>query len=188
MSLTPGEIQSFTKALADACTLDELQILVLFANGQTMDRYVPQTATKLLAFALVVKGASSKGWERQLLDKAVEFKPKNPLLRAFEAQYQSTVLPNPPDPSDAALLRAKRLFIDREDLRARVKELKSAAAARVLVVHGERYSGKSHSRYLLDHLAENGGGFRTVVIDLVEDEIDNPEELASVIVTKIGGD
>jgi hypothetical protein len=188
MSLTPGEIASFSKALADACTLDELQELVIFTRGQTLDRYVPASATKPLACALLVMGASSEGWERQLLDKAVEKKPKNPLLDAFAAQYRSTPSPVAVDPCDAPLLRAQRLFIDRQDLRARLRELTSAKAARVLVIRGERYSGKSHSRFLMDHLAENGGGFRSVVVDLAAEEINSPDELASVIVAKIGGD
>ena len=62
MSLTPGEIQSFAMALADACTLDELQILVTFAVGKTIDRYVPRSATFLLP--CVPRGAG--GVQRRL--------------------------------------------------------------------------------------------------------------------------
>jgi len=94
----------------------------------------------------------------------------------------------PLDPHDAPVLRANRLFIDREVLRERLRELNSSAASRVLVVRGERYSGKSHSRFFFDHLSVNGGGFTSVVVDLVDDEINKPDELASLIIDKIGGD
>src|SRR5262249_26122678 len=150
--------------------------------------YVTPSMTGLLPYAAVVMASSRDGWERALLAQAREQRPNNVLLEGFERSYRSTALPMPANPLDAPLLRANRLFIDREKLRARVRELSSAAASRVLVIHGKRYSGKTHSRYLLDHMAENGGGFRTVVIDLVDDEIDKPDELATTIIRKIGGD
>ena len=69
-----------------------------------------------------------------------------------------------------------------------MRDLNSSAASRVLVVRGERYSGKSHSRFLVDHLSVNGGGFTPVFVDLEDDDIDKPDELAALIVDKMGGD
>ena len=82
MPMTPSEIQSFTMALADAyATLDELRLLVMFTHTQPIDRYISASMTGLVACASVVKGASTEGWERQLLDKALELKPSNTPLR-----------------------------------------------------------------------------------------------------------
>ena len=119
MSLTPGEIQTFTNALYDAFpTRNDLELLLNFSVGKTIEAYVTPSMTGLLPYAAIVRATSRDGWELVLLAKARELKPANPLLQTFERKYQRTAIPMPVDPHDAPVLRADRLFIDREDLRA----------------------------------------------------------------------
>jgi hypothetical protein len=62
------------------------------------------------------------------------------------------------DPHDAVLL-GRLAFVDRADLRQVIREFTSPSpfTTRVLVVHGEKPSGKSYSWAFLRHLAETAG-------------------------------
>jgi hypothetical protein len=58
------------------------------------------------------------------------------------------------DPFSVSLLRnRRRAFIDRTSLRERLKLLAEHDGDRVLIVTGDRLSGKSYSWYLIDHVA-----------------------------------
>jgi hypothetical protein len=188
VSLTPAEIQALTAALYDGFpTRNDLELLLVFL-GKRIEDYVTSSMAGALPYAAVVVAASRAGWVAILLQQARTMRDTNQLLLAFENQYRSTGFPLPADPYCAPVLRAKRPFIDRQGLRDRMAELASAGASRVLVVEGERYSGKSYTRFLVEHLARNPGGFRQIVVDLIEDAITKPDELAHTLVMKMGGD
>jgi hypothetical protein len=133
-----------------------------------------------------------EGWAKVLLTEALKEAPENPRLKDFAVQFLDTTQPQPLDPLDAPVVGTNLLFIDREDLRNRMRELRLNKHPHVLVIRGKRYSGKTHSRYLIDHLFDhlwqNGGGFRAVVIDLVREAITQPYHLAETIIRRINGD
>lgn len=66
-------------------------------------------------------------------------------------------------------------FINRGELRAGLRAISRDDGPRILVVHGDRFSGKSHTREHVGHLAGRLG-FRYVEIALLEYSGGSPEE------------
>ena len=65
-----------------------------------------------------------------------------------------------------AHLLADRPFVDRKDLRPKLKAL-AGNGEKILIVRGDRGSGKSHTRYLIEYIGEKLG-FRTIRLSLLD--------------------
>ncbi len=118
----------------------------------------------------VVQRAIEEGWIAQLVYHAIDKNPGGFNLRAFVARHPdfdpAQGLPVAVDWIMAHTLRARRYFIDRKDLREALRELRSPDGPRVLVVTGQRVSGKSYTNELISFLGERIPNNKTVYINL----------------------
>lgn len=118
----------------------------------------------------VVDKANDDDWVPFLIQAAMDDQPQAPRLQAFLTKHPDLDPANGPQPvADyvmAHVLRGKRYFIDRKDLRLALKEMRSNDPRRVLVVNGERLSGKTYTRELISFLSEKTPKHRAVYIDL----------------------
>jgi hypothetical protein len=69
-----------------------------------------------------------------------------------------------------ALFALERPFVDRDLFRDKLRDLFGSDANRVLVTRGPRYCGRSHSRWLIQHVAQANGA-QVVFVDLLEDDV-----------------
>lgn len=162
-----------------------------FINALNKDYSIPSTFTSLLLNQLdkpianiiittgmsypdvlqtVVQKAIDEGWIANLVYHAVQQNPGGVNLQAFIAKYPdfdpAKGLPVSFDWVMAHTLRARRYFIDRKDLREALKELRSTDGPRVLVVTGERVSGKSYTNQLIAFLSERTPKNKLIFVDL----------------------
>lgn len=118
----------------------------------------------------VVQKAIEEGWIPNLVYHAITQNPNGVNLKAFVQKHPDfDAAKGPPVAVDwvmAHTLRARRYFIDRKDLRAALKELRSANGPRVLVVTGERVSGKSYTNELIAFLGERTPKNKTIYMNL----------------------
>ena len=138
----------------------------------------------------LISWAETEGRLMELLTKALQANPGSPALAALGPQLiaalnerQPTGEVRPVDPFDACLLRGKRAFVNRKDLRKALRELAAEEGSRVLVVDGEPLSGKSYSLELITYLADILESYRVIWIDL-KDEVPSlfgPGDLARSI-------
>lgn len=91
--------------------------------------------------------------------------------------------PSARDPFMATVLAGREVFIDRHELRAKLRELHAGARPKVVLqVTGEPRSGKSYSFRLIEHVAAECG-FRSVPVLL--DESGTPEEIVETIALEV---
>lgn len=118
----------------------------------------------------VVDTANDGDWIWFLIKAALDDQPLAPHLLAFVAKHPDLNPANAPKPiADhvmAYVLRGQRYFIGRKELRLALKEMRSKDPRRVLIVNGDRISGKTYTRELISFLSENTPHHRTVYIDL----------------------
>ena len=87
------------------------------------------------------------------------------------------------DPFLATVLAGREVFIDRSELRAKLRDLHGTSMPKlVLQVVGEPHSGKSYSFRLIEHVA-GACGFRKVPVIL--DESGTPEEVIETIALEV---
>jgi hypothetical protein len=117
----------------------------------------------------VVLTAEQEGWVWSLVDKAHEAVPLSLSLNAFIAAYPeydpTKVAASIADHLMAHLLRGGRCFIDRTDLRGKLGQLRSADS-RVLIVTGDRRTGKTYTRELINFLCDKTANYRAIIADL----------------------
>jgi|GEM_PF-4561047 len=116
-----------------------------------------------------VSVAAQEGWAWSMVEQALKVNPGSPYLKAFIAKHPSfDPGKGPPAIADALMahmLRGGRCFIDRTQLRAALKEL-HADERRVLVVTGERQTGKTYTRELISFFGRQNRDQRPIYIDL----------------------
>lgn len=118
----------------------------------------------------VVQDAIDEGWIANLVYHAIKQNPGGINLKAFVVNHPDfDAAKGPPTAVDLVMahtLRARRYFIDRKDLRAALKELRSSDGPRVLVVTGDRVSGKSYTNELIAFLGERTPRNKTIYMNL----------------------
>jgi hypothetical protein len=101
--------------------------------------------------------------------------PRRPQLRSAIRAYLG--LPAAPD-AYAALLVFDEVFVDRHLFRAKLRDLFKSEVNRVLVARGPRFCGRTHSKWLIQHVADSEG-IKVVVVDLLE--VDVSDAIADLI-------
>jgi hypothetical protein len=101
--------------------------------------------------------------------------PRRPQLRSAIRAYLG--LPAPPD-AYAALLVFDEVFVDRHLFRAKLRDLFNSPVNRVLVARGPRFCGRTHSKWLIQHVADSEG-IKVVVVDLLD--VDVADAIAQLI-------
>jgi hypothetical protein len=147
----------------------------------------------------VVGAANTQGWIGELIEAALGFHKDYretdtpPALLEFIAQCKRldpAVKPPPePNPFDTLVMRGGRVFIARDDLRQKLKVIGTKDFSRVMVVNGGKCTGKSYSRFFLNHLKEKEKNEiqteRVVYVDL-DKQVNNPEDLLKWIGQPLG--
>jgi hypothetical protein len=179
MPLTTEELDILIDALGDTFgDLASFEELAKLGLGQAADEFAPQAGISLRLLKLIewadtndqilVLFAYLKGQEAYQnvakLRVAVDSLTRNLQSR------QGIDLISPGDPFEAMFVyKDGRPFIDRGDFRDYLRELYSEVGNRILVVRGDRKTGKSHSRYLID-LLKIKLKLRCAVLDLSPDK------------------
>lgn len=117
----------------------------------------------------VVDKAIEEDWVWFLIKAAFIEQPLAPHLKDFATKHPDLNPANAPKSSAdhimAYVLRGQRYFIDRKDLRSALAEMRSDER-RVLVVNGDRLSGKTYTRELISFLSWKTPKNRPVYVDL----------------------
>ena len=139
-------------------------------NRKLENEIVPTGLSYPQILEIVVQKAIQEGWIFGLLDGALAANPTGLNLKNFVARYPDLDPAKGPPPAIdyvmAHTLRARRFFIDRKDLRAALKELRSPDGSRVLVVTGDRVSGKSYTSELINFLSDRTPNHKAIFADL----------------------
>lgn len=190
MPLAQNEIEALIDFIPDALS-DEATFrgVVDAANLKAWNKVVPQNATYSNAVRAVVREANAQGWLGTLLSALLAQLPKRPggwtELERWIALVNRPVTSTTKNPFDEVLLRGDRPFANRRGLRNQLQELAAPDGACVLLVDGERETGKSFSVELLRHAAPKSGG--EVLLFKVE-ETPTLVELAEDILGRVRGD
>jgi Effector-associated domain 1 len=191
LELTTSQWIDLDQALTDAYDKDTFGRMLLQRCNRRLDSIiVPENVSFPTIVDRVMGEARDTGWLPQLIRGSLAFVPGNPLIQQFIINYPEfdPTIPPPPvaDPYNACLLRAKRVFINRRGLRQALKELGTPDGPRVLVVTGERATGKTYTHEMISHLASRIQGHRPpVYVDLDVYQY-KPVELAEAIGHRMG--
>jgi hypothetical protein len=110
------------------------------------------------AATFVVDAAIARGWIQALVTKLVQDFPNTAELDAVNQHLAlQRVVPTTSEPFDEVLLESDRPFVNRRPLRNALLRLANVNGDRVLLVDGEKQTGKSFSYYLLQHAARRRG-------------------------------
>jgi hypothetical protein len=164
--LTGEDFKAWVTAFQDAFDdLDTFSRLVYIASdGKSLDMIAGNGPLENLIPA-VIRKADGAGWLKRLLDEALELQGERQRLRALRSDLETMMLIEPDSPFDAMRIFGEAMF-DRADLRAKLRGLQSDAVPPVLVVYGERYSGKTWSTRLISYIANKNKELNLVIIDL----------------------
>ena len=132
---------------------------------------------------VVVDRALLEGW----IGSIVAQLPRNPATAAeldvIVAQLKDQPVPTSANPFQEVLLNGSRPFANRIDLRLSLRALCEQGGSPVLVVTGERQTGKSFSFYLAQHIAQQHQ-FITSQFDV--GTLAEPVVLATEVLRRIG--
>ncbi|MDB5581550.1 MAG: hypothetical protein JWR80_6726 [Bradyrhizobium sp.] len=93
------------------------------------------------------------------------------------------------DPFADLVIRDNVIFIDRHPLRVAVKRLlTNQTPAPILVVNGPRYSGKTRTGFLIEHIGRCRPDIRFCRIRVEEDDRPLVEDVFQDMITRLGGD
>jgi hypothetical protein len=169
MDLQPRN--DFIKALVNDYSLATLTSLLLNQLDKKLANIInPQGLGYPVVVEAVVQSGIEQGWIADLVYHAIDQNPNGVNLKAFVAghpDFDSTQ--GPPILVDLVMshtLRARRYFIDRKDLRQALKDLRSPDGPRVLVITGQRVSGKSYTNELISFLSEKTPKHKTIYMNL----------------------
>lgn len=129
-----------------------------------------------LKMAAVLREANYKGWIDDLIREFMRVRPDDPELKPFVASLAEPAAGAVVDEYGVCIADS-RPFIDRTKLRRTLPALVAETnGRRVLLVNGKPQSGKSHTVYLINHLAA-WHGFKVVPVDLNEFKSLSPYEI-----------
>jgi hypothetical protein len=114
----------------------------------------------------VIQTAQAQGWLLPLVRQVRQDVPDDQELQALEAELVPLGPPPHVDYFDVCCLAGSRVMVDRKSLRDSLRLLSSPLGRRIMVVTGEKSSGKSHSVQLISYLTAFRGGFSLALIDL----------------------
>jgi hypothetical protein len=164
--LNGDDFKAWVMAFQDA--FDDLEtfgrLVYVASDGKSLDTIAGNGSLENLIPA-VIRKADGSGWLKRLLDEALEMQGERQQLRALRSDLETMMLIEPDSPFDAMRIFGDAMF-DRADLRAKLRELQSDAAAPVLVVCGERYSGKTWSTRLISYIANRNKELNLLLVDL----------------------
>lgn len=169
MRLTGPEFAELAAALRDAFDTASFDRL-LVSIDQNREDYIATTASFPDIIRCVVQGAEAANWTTKLIEGALKKSANNPSLLRFLADHPER---NPANSTrrnlhvcDTPFVNARKAFLARQQLRAHLKVMGNNGHSRVVVINGDRFSGKTYSRELITYVAEQKGRERAVYVDL----------------------
>jgi hypothetical protein len=155
-------VMAFQDAFDDFGTFGRL--VQIASGGKTLDMIAGIGPLEDMIPA-VIRKADGGGWLRKLLEEALEMQGDRQQLRDLRTDLETMMIIEPDSPFDAMRIFGDAMF-DRADLRARLRGLQSDGVAPVLVVYGERYSGKTWSVRLISYVASRSKDVTLVLVDM----------------------
>jgi hypothetical protein len=167
--LSGDDFKAWVGAFADAFDdYGSFRTLVQIASdGKTLDA-IAGTGPLENMIPAVIRKADAGGWLRRLLDEALAVQPDRQQLRDLRTDLNTLTAIEPDSPFDAMRIFGDAMF-DRACLRARLRGLQTDGAPPVLVVYGDRYSGKTWSTRLISYVANKIEGVSTILVDMEPD-------------------
>jgi hypothetical protein len=165
MRLSGSEFKQWVEAFEDAFNeRAELDQVVLIATSQTLEHFVSDAGLVDQIPALIRK-TDDGGLLDRLLTEALKRRPENQLLNALKVERDTQAMIEPTQPLEAWRVWGEPMF-DRDIFRNSLGQLQTGGAPPVLLVHGERFSGKSWSIRLVNYLMQSLEGVTHLVVDL----------------------
>jgi len=166
--LTKEEYKKWVGAFTDAFdSREQLSEVTMEAIGKPIAK-VAIGADVEEDIQILIREADREGWLKGLVSSAVAKQSESPQLAAIEREYKAAVLIEPDSAFDAVRIFGEAMF-DRDFFRGKLRGLLGMGSPPVLLVHGGRYSGKSWSKVLINHVVNNTDGVDVATIDLKED-------------------
>lgn len=199
MELTKNQRDRLQAALNDMCTNEEdVDDLTSRAFNQSVDQITTTNGGVPALLRDVVRAAEKRqSGVGDLIDAAIEVLEEAPgaeplpdehPLKKLRSDLSKRIFEEREDPLAACWLLGNRVLIDRQELRAKVRDLGQADSGKhILVVRGKRGSGRSHSLELIRYLHDRLGGFQVIwvdlarLVDLNDDRDLRPEDLGQEI-------
>jgi hypothetical protein len=193
MALTAEQYNFLAAALGQDFNLPRLeQMLQTQANRRLETIINPTGLSQTQIIDYVLKTAEAERWTWDLVRAARDANPNGPNIQAFIARYPFYNPATPPPAPDPYLttpyLLSRQILIDRQNLRNALQELESDLGPRVLVVNGERASGKTYSSELIYYLAHNANPKHTVIPVDLDTDVQEPDALVQFIADRMGRD
>ncbi len=154
MVLDTDEQKALDKIMAQLfTTVDELDAFLSVNLKQNLQSFVHDNLT--VSRAAVIDRAQRLGWLVDLIEELREIAP--PALKTEldekigtveelrEARFHDDCYPN------------QEPLVNRKDLRAKLRSASVPGSTRIVLIKGDRYSGKSHARRHLRHVATRLG-------------------------------
>jgi hypothetical protein len=159
-------------------TMEELEMFADEALDLNINE-IPAASLTTLARRLV-RWCEKVGREADLFEGARKARPGHANLMVQVAAAERTLTltgpvgwyREPSNPVEACIIRGRAVLFNRTQLRTHVKELLSVDGRNVLVVHGAKGSGRSHSLEFVVHVRARLETFRTVIVDLEKFPVD----------------
>jgi hypothetical protein len=148
LELSPPQFTDLYNALHDDFTPDSLKRMLLEHANRSLEGIVSSVHPYPKIVEDLLKRAELERWTWDLIRAALAANPGSQKLQNFIKKYPFYSPAKPPatiDPYRTPFVLAKQVLIDREELRAALEELQKNDGPRVLVVTGERGSGKTYS-------------------------------------------
>jgi hypothetical protein len=163
--------------IARTYTLKQLDALVHRALGQPLEYYAIAPDLQTVVDKLIAELEQRPADLATLLFKLREWVPPPPLRAAIDRYYgiASTEMPY------EALVVLDEPFVNRQLLRGKLNDLFHQPNRRVLVVRGPRAAGKSHSRWLIEHVSRSEG-VETVYLQLKDNTL---EDIVSQLINEL---
>lgn len=193
--LTPLQRDELVAALIDAFpTLNKLDQMLTMKVRQHRPSITPDGPLDEVTLRVVTR-AEREFWTRNLIAgaRAASAAPGNALLAAFLAAHPALdpgTAPPAVDHYDARFLVGGRVFLCRPDFRRALREIGEGLSSRVLIVHGDRGTGKTYSKDFVGYLLQfdpvrRAERFKFAYVDFDQQE-GTLEILARRIATALG--
>ena len=145
LKLRPDQLRRLRQQmLASFPTRADFGAFVLLTTGDTLDTISANPLNLDDDILRVIVHAQSNRWLADLLAALVSARPTNPEFQAIQLELIPPGAPPPADPWLTCIVR-NAPFIDREPLREAMRELEADGGRQVLVVHGDRGTGKTYT-------------------------------------------
>lgn len=193
MALTPPQYIDLVDALSTDFNPTTLgQMLLTQANRPLHNIVNPAGLNHRQVVGYVVNAAEEGRWTWDLVRAARDANPGGPRTQAFISKYPFYDPANPPPAPEpyqtTPYMLSRQILIDRENLRNALQELESDIGPRILVVNGERGSGKTYSSELIYYLANNSVPKHIVIYVDLDTQVQEPDAVVQFIAERIGRD